>query len=334
MSPPITKKKHGKINKGKGGNHKNHHKTQKKSLVHNLNEPSDFLNCSPSVKGNTPVSGSCFTADVLEKLKISYNKHHPYHKVESNDPNDIWKELKERMSVCTKEDCWLNVIQSKEERKQMDAFLFAPDQPEEWKKNPNEWLSNFDIMAVLKQYQMKYPEFKLIGPTPIDFDDRPHSMKGKCVWKELCTFDIKDYVTTKKTKLGIVFNLDKHSGPGTHWVSLFVDFDENYLFYMDSAGKKVPKRIHRLVKKIQKQASKWSPSKEMRFYQNYPVEHQKGNTECGMYSLFFLVTMLTGETDTGKLNTLEDKVQFFQGERIPDSYIETFRDIYYNKKTE
>ena len=27
---------------------------------------------------------------------------------------------------------------------------------------------------------------------------------------------------------------------------------------------------------------------------NHPVEHQEENTECGMYSLFFIITMLEG----------------------------------------
>ena len=47
---------------------------------------------------------------------------------------------------------------------------FTPYKPTEWEKNPVEWLSNFDILNVLKQYEEKYSDFKFIGPTPIDFN--------------------------------------------------------------------------------------------------------------------------------------------------------------------
>jgi hypothetical protein len=335
MYSSTTQKKHRKSKKGgKPIHHQKTHKKHKRTGSPPSVDESNFLNCSPVVKGKSPISGSCFPESVLRRLKDSYNKQYPHNTIHTNDPEEIWKELKGRMSVCTKEDCWLKVIQSKEERKKFDHYLFAPDQPNEWKEKPNAWLSNYDIMEVLKQYEEGHPEFKMIGPTPIDFDDSPKSMKGQCVWKELCTFDVQHYMRIHKTKLGVVFNLDKHNGPGTHWVSLFVDFENEYLFYMDSAGQRVPRRIHRLVKKIQKQAAKLTPSKKMKFYQNHPMEHQKGNTECGMYSLYFLITMLTGETEGGQLNTPDEKIAFFKKERIPDSYIEQFRNVYFNKETE
>ena len=35
------------------------------------------MNCSPLVKGKTAVKNSCFTDDVLYRMKKSYNKHSP-----------------------------------------------------------------------------------------------------------------------------------------------------------------------------------------------------------------------------------------------------------------
>jgi len=289
------------------------------------------MNCSPAVDGKTPVKGSCFPAEVLQKLKTSYNQHHTHHAIHATDPQDVWKELKERMSVCTKEDCWLDVIQSPAERKKLDKHLFAPDHPKEWIKNPNEWLTNYDILAVLQQYEKTDPSFRFIGPTPIDFDERPTKMDGQCVWEDLCNLDIRKMLDSKKTNLGIIFNLDKHDGPGSHWVSLFVNLKDNYVFYMDSGGAKIPKEIDNLVKRIQDQALKINPHQPMKFYQNHPMEHQMGNTECGIYSLFFIITMLTGEIEKGQISTIKQKHDFFTKKRIPDKYIEKFRQVYFNQ---
>jgi hypothetical protein len=312
-------------------NKKRKNRTQKQQSSSILSSSGHkFLNCSPAVKGKAPIKGSCFTADVLQKLKVSYNKQYPNHLIHSTEPSEIWKELKQRMSLCTKEDCWLDVIESKEERKKLDKYLFAPDQPEEWKSKPNTWLSNYDIMEVLKQYETKYPNFKLIGPTPIDFDDRPDTMNGDCVWRELCDFHLKQYVEKGKTKIGIVFNLDNHKGPGSHWVSMFVDYDNRFIFYMDSAGEKIPPRIHKLVERIRKQGNDLLKPDKMTFHENYPMEHQYGNTECGMYCLYFLITMMTGETEGGSLHDHRARIRFFKKKRIPDKYIEKFRNVYFN----
>jgi hypothetical protein len=55
------------------------------------------MNCSPMVDKNTPVKGSCFTADVLELLKKSYNKHNPNNMINTNNPTKIWSDLKIRL---------------------------------------------------------------------------------------------------------------------------------------------------------------------------------------------------------------------------------------------
>ena len=74
---------------------------------------------------------------------------------------------------------------------------FAPYQPLEWKKNPNEWLSSVDIQgneAVKKHIGV----FEFMGPSPIDFDD--HKLYGECVWEELCKFNLSDSIKAVKLK--------------------------------------------------------------------------------------------------------------------------------------
>ena len=59
---------------------------------------------------------------------------------------------------------------------------------------------------------------------------------------------------------------------------------------------------------------------DFEFDQNHPVEHQYGNTECGIYSLFFIVHML------------EDKMtaHYLKTHILKDEYMNKFRLIYFN----
>jgi len=287
------------------------------------------LKCSPYVKGKTPVKNSCLTNRVLFQLKTEFNKNHD-NKITTNSPTQIWIDLRERMNTCSKEDCWLNVIEDVTTRKKIIKKLFAPKHPKEWFKNPKTWLSNFDIFEVLKQYEDVYPNFKIIGPTPIDFDSRPNDMNGECVWRDLCTFSLDKYLSEGVTKLGIVFNLDRHDEGGYNWVSLFVDLEDDFVFYFDSAGDDIQREIKALVDRIIDQSTKLTPQKNIQFHKNFPVVHQNGNTECGMYSLHFIITMLTNESGGRKFKNYQEKINFFKTQKIPDNYVFKYRKIYFN----
>jgi len=290
------------------------------------------MNCSPLIDKNTPVKGSCFTANVLELLKKSYNKHNAFNTIHATNPILIWKELKQRLHTCSSEDCWLKEIDDTETRRKLDEYIFAPDRPDEWKKNPHEWLSNFDIQKVLNQYMVKYPNFYAPPPSPIDFDAKPNKLSENCVSNELCRFDLEKHIKNGKTKFGIVFNLSPHTTSGSHWVSVYIDIDHKYIFYMDSAGSEIPKQIKLFVNKIIKQGLEMSTPIELHYYENCPLEHQLKDTECGMFTLYFLITMLTNKADKIKFKNYFEKIKFFKDKRIPDEYVFRFRKIYFNEK--
>jgi len=289
------------------------------------------MNCSPMVDNSVPVKDSCFTMDVLELLKNSYNKHNPNSIIKTNNPKKIWNELKDRLRTCKKEDCWLEEIDDNSIRKKLDEYIFAPDHPDEWNKNPNEWLSNFDIMNVLNQYMKKYPNFYSPPPTPIDFDSKPTDMNGNCVSNELCTFNLEKHIKNGKTKFGIVFNISPHTSSGSHWVSLYIDIDDKYIFYMDSAGNEIPKEIKAFVERVIQQGLAMNDTIKLHYYENCPLEHQLGTTECGMFSLFFIITMLSNKTENKVFKNYFDKIRFFKDKRIPDRYVFRFRKIYFNE---
>jgi len=50
-----------------------------------------------------------------------------------------------------------------------------------------------------------------------------------------------------------------------------------------------------------------------------------------MYSLYFIITILTGKTGEGKmLKDYKEKHKYFNSSRIPDEYVFKHRNIYFN----
>lgn len=304
--------------------------SKKKSKKINKTRKYKKLVCNPNVHGRTIKKNSCFTSEVLYNLRDSYNLHHPTDKIMQKDKKSIWNSFQKKMPTCSREDCWFSTIQDQHIRRKLFQMTFAPKQPTEWKKSPSSWLSNNDILNVLKQYEKAYANFRFIGPTPIDFDSKPVDSDSVCVWKDLCTFQLSNFVDKDIRKIGIVFNLDRHDQPGSHWTSLFIDLDDKIIFYMDSVGDTIPAEINKLVQRITRQGLELFTPIQFVYYENHPFAHQYGNNECGMYSLYFIITMLLNKTDRRKFKTLKSKVNYFKKHRISDKYVFSYRKKYFN----
>jgi hypothetical protein len=277
------------------------------------------LNCSPYSKNKNKNNFTCYTSDFLLKLKKRWNQRHPDVNIQTNDPKKIHEQLSVLLnSICDNELCWMKQISNEEKNEKWDEF-FSPKMPIKWKKNPNEWLSSVDITNVMQQYEKAYPCFSFIGPSPIDFDEMENAKQ--CVWDELCHFQISNFIKDKKKKIGIIFNTDKHDKSGEHWISLFIHIPKKYITFFDSVGNTSPAEIKHFVKRIQKQGLELNPPIHFTYDENHPVEHQYGNTECGMYSLFFIIHLL------------EDKLskEYFKTHILKDKYIERYRTIFFNQ---
>jgi len=274
------------------------------------------LQCSPS---NKTKKYSCYDDVQLQNLKQMWNARHPDSIIKSNDPYQIWSMLKNLFkSTCNKESCWLKRFAIKSGHEHYDSF--APKSPDEWKQNPNEWLSSVDITNVMKQYEKRYKCFDFIGPSPIDFDTKVlnSASNGECVWEELCKFDLKSHISKGKNKIGMIFNTDPHNKNGEHWVSMFVNIKLKNIFYFDSAGDKVKPEIKALADRIIEQGKTLNIN--FTFDENHPFEHQQGGTECGVYSLYFIAYMVEDKTNKEYLKT----------HVLSDKYMEKFRKIFFN----
>ena len=278
------------------------------------------VRCSPKDKKEIN-DFSCYTDESLYKLRDLWNARHPDAKINTNDSKEIHNKLSQYLNkVCNKESCWLKQTREFGKISSDLADSFAPESPKEWKKNPNEWLTSLDILNVMRQYEKAYKCFDFIGPTPIDFDSK--KLYGQCVWDELCNFNLEQQIKKGKTKIGIIFNTDPHNKPGQHWLSMFINIKKKQIFFFDSVGNKCPPEVMKLVERIKEQGQKLHPKINFKFDENYPVEHQYGDTECGIYSLFFIVHMLEDKTTE----------HYFKTHILKDEYMQKFRHVYFNEE--
>ena len=271
--------------------------------------------CSPtSNKGYT-----CYQTESLIKMKERWNKRHPDDMIGETDARGIWSALRRKLSdVCDSEKCWLQQdFMEGGMDNTLKHYTFAPDQPAAWKKKPNEWLTSTEMIKVMKQYERKYKCFEFIGPSPIDFDK--HLLYGECVWEQLCNFDLKKLMKKGKTKIGVIFNTDPHWKEGSHWISLFINMraKQPYIYFFDSNGDPEPKEVRAFMKRVVQQAKDMGITLAQGVNE---VEHQETDSECGMYSLFFIIQNLIDGIS----------IDEFGSKRIPDSTVSKLRSIYFN----
>lgn len=271
--------------------------------------------CSPTVENNSDFT--CYDKKTIMKMRHLWNLKYPNNPIQSSSPIEIWNFLRNNLeNKCTKESCWLrqNFMKSGLDKKLLN-YTFAPEMPHSWLKNPHEWLTSNDISNVMQQYEKKYPYFKFIGPSPIDFDTRLHH--GECVWEELCKFNLKREIGQGIMFVGMVFNTDPHHKDGSHWISLVINVKKKIICFFDSTGYKIPKEVQTFVDRVITQGQKHNI--EFKYDDTENIEHQKGGTECGMYSLYFIIYML----EHGDFN-------HFKNKRLGDDYVFKYREKLFN----
>ena len=294
-----------------------------KFLLKNSKSRNKFknLNCHPKNKTRKLSTASCLDYKTLLYLKNAWNRRHPDDKITSRRRDQLWSEIKNQMSnSCDNELCWIDKsVKSEYIKKRIKDEHFVPIMPSSWNKTPDQWLTSTEISNVMKQYESKHNDFVFIGPSPIDFDYTFGDDYGNCVWPELCNFKLSKHINNGIKKVGFVFNTDKHYQNGSHWISMFLDLENNGIFFFDSIGDPPPDEIKRLMQKIFTQGK--SQGLLLNVDENSPIKHQKYNTECGMYCLYFLISLIEKK----------HKMSEFRKKRIPDNLVKKFRTIYFNK---
>lgn len=296
--------------------------------------------CAPNIKNsdvdNIESHFTCFTTDELISIIKAFNNYIINKNLcknnicikrlslitlpQLNKKNDhkkikklLWDKIYNTLKpICQYEDCWIdldfiNKIDDYNLREKLKYFTFKP----KFYKNREKWLNTNDIEAVMKQYQKKYPDFYFIGAKPCDF-----YKYTKLNFKKLFSYK----------KIGIVFNLDKTGEPGSHWTCLFIDNDPDAcsqttaptIYYFDSIGKTPNREIRTFIRIIGRALPQ--NKRTIHLYVNNKI-HQKGNSECGVYSIYFLIKKLKTPCNKPVNNTL-----------LSDKEMKTFRKYIFNIK--
>ena len=277
--------------------------------------------CSPSNDKKI----SCITLKLLRKIaRIIKNKVGEPIKISSGKKElyDNISTIMSKLSKCSSERCWVKVdiIRDNLTEKEYKLFInnFRPLRPKEWDEEPNKWLSTLDINNVMEQYDEAYPRFRYIGAIPIDYD---YKINNKCVSEELCSINMDDLNKDKISSIGIIFNTDKHNGGGEHWFCIYIDIRGNNgnnptIYHFDSLANDPSPDIIDLINKLKIQCKKKGGGEIDVIFND--IKHQEGNTECGIYSLHFLTSMLKGVN-------FNDYIQSIKS----DKYMERFRDVFF-----
>ena len=261
--------------------------------------------CAPGI---VFTNGSCFSTEQLKKITLKYNnKYNKKLNININKKDLVYQLQKELSNICKDQKCWTKQHflnnDNDESIKNIIENTFRPDGP---KKN-FDWLSTTHINDVFEQYQNKYNDFTFLGAVPIDFDELP--ILG------ISDLDFKELQNNNINKFGVVFNFDEHYKDGSHWVALYSDLNKDQIYYFDSYGSKPKKRIRKFVNRILKYLYQKKYNKKLdinnllqninnntqNIEKNFDVDcnnirHQFGGSECGVYSINFILRLLKGET--------------------------------------
>lgn len=272
--------------------------------------------CAPGRSGDRL---SCFTLKSLKKMATALNqdaaddvdtegggkkyKHIPTNGTKEQLWNAIRTRLKDRCG--NKEFCWVDQKFAKNlQDPDISEEIFRPKMPAEWKYKPNTWLTNIDIDLVMKQYEKQFPDFLFIGPVP---SDCPNGFS--C---ELSAFDPVKMKRAGINRMGIVYNLDKHNQPGSHWVAVYIDVDKHRdVTYYDSYGHAPPPSIKHFLTTTKRKLDDAGIPVE---YKYNKIRHQFGGSECGVYSMNYIIQRLYGASMKKAVN-----------KKIPDKQMEEMR---------
>jgi hypothetical protein len=235
--------------------------------------------CHPSIPFRRDTG--CFPAEDLNKAIATLHIAPTKNKLEA---------LAKHLGIDSKHQrTFLNALPLPQKQKDILAKRLRPAYPEAWKEKPKEWLDSNDIRYVMKQYEEAHPEFVFLGPFPIDFasPDPYEKDKTKCLIEEMCKLNLDKEEIKGKKYIGIVFNLDRHDRDGSHWVAAFIDIVKNKCYYFDSYGMRPPNQVYRFMQWLTIQ----EPTMELA---RNGLRVQRSKSECGMFCMYFIVSMLYG----------------------------------------
>jgi len=189
-------------------------------------------------------------------------------------------------------------------------------------RNSDALLSNFDIDGVLARWAAEFPSFFNCPYAMMDFETEPY-LFGRLSLAEVAAGAVPQAVFAPGASrqaaparrpcdtFACVLNTDTSAGAGKHWVCVFADLrgERWAVEYFNSAGNPPPRPVARWM---EEQAAR--AGRPVDTFAVTDVAHQRSDTECGVYALFYVRARLEG-TPAGR----------FGGAPVPDSEMLAFR---------
>jgi len=328
-SNPIEKDANTNVNTNEKNNANNKSNTNTKStMCAPFIQPTNISKTKKLTQSNINIiesatDESCFTIESLRKIASKWNTSHPDMMIifdNTTSGKTLWNEINKMMSSkCKTEICWMKQDFIKDSPLSRELLKnFKPLMPKKWDSNPIEWLNTIDIRDVMNQYEIKYPDFEFVGPVPMDFDTKLGF--GQCVVDELCKVKLNNLMVKGDSKLGVIFNLDKHTQSGSHWVAMYCDINNTnggFIGYWDSYGMKPSPEVVVLMDRLKSQGKDLGHNLEIKINK---TRHQYKNSECGVYCIYFITSLLDGKN-------FEEVVENI----ISDDNMNAKRKDFYNK---
>jgi hypothetical protein len=316
--------------------------TTYKELIPRLDE-----RCAPGKKNKD----SCYDLETLQLLATAFNNKNKDNQININKFNDrkyLLSELTNKLkNKCDDQICWLKIgLINNSYAEKIKNNIFRPVGPSK-QSDQFKWLSNRDIDNVLNQYEKTCKDFKYLCTVPIDFAKlEDYIFPNNVISNKNYINTLNNLKSMNKTKIAVVFNLDKHTGNGTHWVALYSDLKNKQIYFFDSYAFLPKKEICEFMAKIANYISgnnkydhiiiknileKYETSKnnydkiKNDTITNYGIDirhnimpHQREGSECGVYSISFISRLLNNEPFDNLIS-----------ERISDIRINKCRQYYF-----
>ena len=254
--------------------------------------------CSPVSQHLYATNKSCFDRATLVRIVEAYNRKYVLNPIDTAELKGkqvpfILNKLRVAMEgVCDNNEgelCWISHLGLDYDTQINNSV--RPKTPHQWIENPTTWLDNFNIEAVLIQYQYHYRHmYKFLGVLPSDFLSRPTISNDLCYYKDICTIEIAKLLRQNIKCIGMVINLDKHDENGSHWTSMFACIDPVMssfgAYYYDSTTRPPPQDMFVFMENLKTQAMPLQIGKNAFKIETNKVRHQYSRTECGMFAVY------------------------------------------------
>lgn len=194
-------------------------------------------------------------------------------------------------------------------------------------------LNNKQIDVVLDQLELLYPDFFNFHISMLNFEEYDGALHQFLTVADKCvtgkglpyTFQLHETreqkeILKKKSRFACVVNSDRLGGIGKHWTCIFIDLTGRpTVEFFNSSGNAPYREIVSWQIKCCKRLGEVL-GEPVEFIPVTNIRHQRGDTECGVYCLYYIWDRLQGMS-----------YKKYKHDEVPDDVVTVFRKTIYRE---